>query len=224
MPWFKLKQWRWTPSQESRLEQWHVIITPFHPCCFKLKEVKHIGAQTKAQQYDADVQNKLTSKCRIITLLIPVSQWWHPFVTASGPSEGNMPFIVRYIPLSVSWAREWSIRRRESGVLSTLGSTCGEGSVWLLSLGEASCVSPISGRSISVSDRFAILTGRTRCKIPHVDSHFTSTREANTGVARVHRNELTSDLSLSCLTSPWRALTSDLCTSKGWAWSDYTFT
>jgi len=25
MPRYKLKQWRWTPSQESRLEQRHVI-------------------------------------------------------------------------------------------------------------------------------------------------------------------------------------------------------
>jgi len=62
-------------------------------------------------------------------------------------------------------------------------------------LGRSICVSPISGRGISVSDMSAILTRhatflRTRCKIPHVDSHFMSTWEANTGVARVHRYKL----------------------------------
>jgi len=61
--------------------------------------------------------------------------------------------------------------------------------------GRSICVSPIFGRSISVSDMSAILTRhatflRARCKIPHVDSRFTSTREANTGVARVHRCKL----------------------------------
>jgi len=61
--------------------------------------------------------------------------------------------------------------------------------------GRSICVSPISGRSISVFDMSAILTRhatflRTRCKIPHVHSHFTSTWEANTGVAQVHRYKL----------------------------------
>jgi len=96
--------------------------------------------------------------------------------------------------LSVSWAREWSITRRGIGGTFDIRVYLRRGSVWLLFPGKAS-VSPISGRSISVSDMSPILRRhvtflRTRCKIPHVDSHFTSTREANTSVARVHRYKL----------------------------------